>query len=408
MRASTAADRRQRAARRDRAAQYECRGRVDRRLGRLRRPRRHRRRRRLGKAPVHHRRSATHEAQVAQARTRSTSTCPIPCRRAREGPRHGPAERLARHGQRLLRDPAARARKENGRARSDDHRRRTVEFERAYFGGVYGSGAEPANCARLNEIQVGPYRYQKALSCFAPNDTFGADGGLDRLRLPPPLQLDVRLSARKRRAHPERRVERGRTWCYRYARCPGRSGCASRSSSRARAAFGRERRSRRCRPERSRRAAAGRGAPDAERLVQRIGHRLVRRRRRETSRRANLGRAGRSSNVVCDESSAIGAGTSNIIGGQVTAATEGWIGSGGYNLISNAAGSAIGAGYHNTISATAGVIGGGQQNTASAEYSVIGGGDEEYDRHDDRADRDDRRRLRQHGVCPMGHGRGGQ
>ena len=47
-----------------------------------------------------------------------------------------------------------------------------------YFGGVDGAGAEPARCVRLNEIQVGPYRYQKALSCFAPTDTFGADGGL--------------------------------------------------------------------------------------------------------------------------------------------------------------------------------------------------------------------------------------
>ena len=47
-----------------------------------------------------------------------------------------------------------------------------------YFGGVDGAGAEPARCVRLNEIQIGPYRYQKALSCFAPNDTFGADGGL--------------------------------------------------------------------------------------------------------------------------------------------------------------------------------------------------------------------------------------
>ena len=31
---------------------------------------------------------------------------------------------------------------------------------------------------RLNEIQIGPYRYQKALSCFAANDAFGIDGGL--------------------------------------------------------------------------------------------------------------------------------------------------------------------------------------------------------------------------------------
>ena len=46
------------------------------------------------------------------------------------------------------------------------------------FGGVDGSGSEAARCVRLNEIQIGPYRYQKALSCFAPNDAFGAEGGL--------------------------------------------------------------------------------------------------------------------------------------------------------------------------------------------------------------------------------------
>jgi predicted aspartyl protease len=46
------------------------------------------------------------------------------------------------------------------------------------FGGVDGAGAERAKCVRLNEIQIGPYRYQKALSCFAPNDAFGAEGGL--------------------------------------------------------------------------------------------------------------------------------------------------------------------------------------------------------------------------------------
>jgi len=54
-----------------------------------------------------------------------------------------------------------------------------AEYDRkAYFGGVDGSAAEPANCVRLNEINIGPYRYQKALSCFAPNDAFGLDGGL--------------------------------------------------------------------------------------------------------------------------------------------------------------------------------------------------------------------------------------
>ncbi len=50
--------------------------------------------------------------------------------------------------------------------------------DKKYFGGVDGIANEPANCVRLNEIQVGPYRYQKALTCFAPNDTFGLDGGL--------------------------------------------------------------------------------------------------------------------------------------------------------------------------------------------------------------------------------------
>ncbi|HEX3463852.1 MAG TPA: retropepsin-like aspartic protease [Candidatus Elarobacter sp.] len=50
--------------------------------------------------------------------------------------------------------------------------------DKKYFGGVDGIAGEPANCVRLNEIQIGPYRYQKALSCFAPNDTFGLDGGL--------------------------------------------------------------------------------------------------------------------------------------------------------------------------------------------------------------------------------------
>lgn len=54
---------------------------------------------------------------------------------------------------------------------------RTME-DKKYFGGVDGIANEPANCVRLNEIQIGPYRYQSALSCFAPNDTFGLDGGL--------------------------------------------------------------------------------------------------------------------------------------------------------------------------------------------------------------------------------------
>ena len=53
------------------------------------------------------------------------------------------------------------------------------EFDKTvFFGGVDGGAAEPAKCVRLNEVQVGPYRYQKAVSCFAPNDAFGVDGGL--------------------------------------------------------------------------------------------------------------------------------------------------------------------------------------------------------------------------------------
>lgn len=48
----------------------------------------------------------------------------------------------------------------------------------AYFGGVDGGSNEPARCVRLNEIRVGPFRYQNALSCFAPTDVFDPDGGL--------------------------------------------------------------------------------------------------------------------------------------------------------------------------------------------------------------------------------------
>ena len=55
---------------------------------------------------------------------------------------------------------------------------RFVVEQMVHFGGVDGSGTDAAKCVRLNEIQIGPYRYQKALSCFAPNDAFGSDGGL--------------------------------------------------------------------------------------------------------------------------------------------------------------------------------------------------------------------------------------
>ena len=49
---------------------------------------------------------------------------------------------------------------------------------RIFFFGVDGQSQYPADCVRFNEIQVGPYRYQSALSCFAPNEAFGKSGGL--------------------------------------------------------------------------------------------------------------------------------------------------------------------------------------------------------------------------------------
>ena len=55
---------------------------------------------------------------------------------------------------------------------------RAVEDSQTIFGGVDGAGDQLASCSRLNEMQIGPYRYQQALSCFAPNDAFGTDGGL--------------------------------------------------------------------------------------------------------------------------------------------------------------------------------------------------------------------------------------
>ena len=47
-----------------------------------------------------------------------------------------------------------------------------------YFNGVDGISEYPADCARFSEVQIGPYRYQNALSCFAPNEAFGKGGGL--------------------------------------------------------------------------------------------------------------------------------------------------------------------------------------------------------------------------------------
>lgn len=59
-----------------------------------------------------------------------------------------------------------------------EHRIVAVTDSSTYFGGVDGVSIEPARCVRLNEMQVGPYRYQKAASCFAPADVFSSDGGL--------------------------------------------------------------------------------------------------------------------------------------------------------------------------------------------------------------------------------------
>ena len=50
--------------------------------------------------------------------------------------------------------------------------------DHALFGGVDGVGQYPADCVRFNVIQIGPYRYEHALSCFAPNEAFGKSGGL--------------------------------------------------------------------------------------------------------------------------------------------------------------------------------------------------------------------------------------
>jgi len=47
-----------------------------------------------------------------------------------------------------------------------------------FFGGVDGVADEPASCYKLNEIAVGPFRYQNALTCFGSERVFGRDGGL--------------------------------------------------------------------------------------------------------------------------------------------------------------------------------------------------------------------------------------
>ena len=47
-----------------------------------------------------------------------------------------------------------------------------------YFAGVDGIANEPASCYKLNEIAVGPFRYQNSLTCFGSERVFGRDGGL--------------------------------------------------------------------------------------------------------------------------------------------------------------------------------------------------------------------------------------
>jgi hypothetical protein len=46
------------------------------------------------------------------------------------------------------------------------------------FTGVDGESNIPAQCSRLTEIAVGPYRYQNVETCFGPAKVFGRDGGL--------------------------------------------------------------------------------------------------------------------------------------------------------------------------------------------------------------------------------------
>jgi hypothetical protein len=53
------------------------------------------------------------------------------------------------------------------------------EFEnRIYFGGVDGTALESAPCIRLNSVNVGPYRYEQAATCFGSPRVFGEDRGL--------------------------------------------------------------------------------------------------------------------------------------------------------------------------------------------------------------------------------------
>ena len=53
----------------------------------------------------------------------------------------------------------------------------TADYQMSFMG-VDGPSQFPAQCSRLNEIIVGPYRYQNVETCFGPASVFGRDGGL--------------------------------------------------------------------------------------------------------------------------------------------------------------------------------------------------------------------------------------
>ncbi len=53
----------------------------------------------------------------------------------------------------------------------------SAEYQISFYG-VDGPANVPASCSRLNELVVGPYRYQNVETCFAAASVFGRDGGL--------------------------------------------------------------------------------------------------------------------------------------------------------------------------------------------------------------------------------------
>jgi predicted aspartyl protease len=54
----------------------------------------------------------------------------------------------------------------------------SLQNNEIFFTGVDGVSQIPASCSRLNELVVGPYRYQNVETCFASASVFGRDGGL--------------------------------------------------------------------------------------------------------------------------------------------------------------------------------------------------------------------------------------